>query len=133
MPSLKNIKETPKQLIRYLVVGGSTALGDFLLFLFFYRALQFDIMLANITAVSTATCLNFFLNREWSFHSGAGIKRSLILYFALFLFNTAFGTLAIRLLTGLGLPAVWAKLMMMALITAWNFILYRKVIFPAPC
>ena len=47
----------------------------------------------------------------------------------LFLFNTTFSTLTITWLTSLGLYPFIAKILTMACVIMWNFVLYRKFIF----
>lgn len=117
-----------KRFIKYLIVGGSSALLEVIIFSFL-RILSFDLSLANIVAVATATLYNFFLNRGWSFAAGSKLKRSFLLYLILFFFNLAFSTTAIQVIVSLGFIEVLAKLLTMVLITIWNYVLYRKVIF----
>ena len=118
------------QLIKYLMVGSFTALADFGLFTLLVHVGKLSISLANIFAVTTATLLNFMFNRKWAFESSWKFDRSLILYLLLFLFNMFFSTYIIQTMAAAGVPDLGAKLISMGLITAWNFLLYRKFIFP---
>mgnify|MGYP003906774525 FL=1 len=77
-------------LIRYLIVGGSTALLELLLFLCLHRILGLAIAGANISAMVVATGVNFLFNRNWSFRSKGKISQSFILYISLILFNMVF-------------------------------------------
>jgi len=88
-----------------------------------------DVAPANIIAMGVATGVNFLMNRNWSFRSSTRISRSFVLYISLILFNMIFTTWMITLLVSWGLIDFWAKFVMMAAATIWNFILYRKVIF----
>ncbi|MEM5817837.1 putative flippase GtrA [Desulfitobacterium sp. LBE] len=114
---------------KYIIVGGSTALLELLLFLGLRRGVGFDLASANILAMGIATGVNFLMNRNWSFRSSTRVSRSFVLYISLILFNMVFTTWLIALLVSWGVSDFWAKFMMMAAATLWNFALYRKVIF----
>lgn len=114
--------------LSYLVVGGLSALIELLLFGIIYNYSD-TVSLANPIAVSCATAFNFLINRKVTFGARSNFVRSLVLYLALFMFNLIITTVAISLLIGAGWPAMLAKLLTMACVVAWNFILYNKVIF----
>ncbi|KLU66982.1 GtrA-like protein [Desulfosporosinus acididurans] len=114
--------------IKYLIVGGSSALIELLIFSFL-RMLFIDLTISNIIAVVLATVFNFFVNRGWSFSTSSNLKRSFILYLTLFLLNLTFSTNAIRIMVRLGFVEIFAKITTMACITIWNYVLYRKVVF----
>ena len=118
-----------KILIKYLLVGGVTALLEFTAFLFLRRILYISVPMANIIAMATATCVNYLLNRNWSFQSSSKISRSLSLYIMLIGFNLFFTTFMITLMVSWGVADWLAKFIMMAASTTWNFMLYRTVIF----
>ena len=127
--SWKRLKKTHRQFIKYLIVGGTTALCELVLFTFLLRGLHLSIIFSNIFAVVGATILNFFLNRTWSFQSNTELGSSIVLYIALVCFNMGVSTYAIHFMVKLGYLDILAKLMTMAAITLWNFVLYRKLIF----
>ena len=114
---------------RYLLVGGSTALLEIVVFQGLFALSGHNVLLANPVAVVVATALNFALNRSWTFGSRGHVGRSLLLYALLFLFNMTFSTTVIAALVGVGVISVAAKILTMVCITLWNFVLYRKVIF----
>lgn len=122
-------KEMQKQLIKYLIVGGSSAALELLLFTFLRKVTGLSITISNVTAAVTATAFNFLVNRGWSFKSASNFTRSVILYLILFFLNTVFSTNAIAFMVSLGVFDVLAKLITMGMITMWNFVLYRHVIF----
>ena len=93
------------------------------------RGLAFHVVLANVLAMGTATGVNYYLNRIWSFNSKAKVGRSLVLYLSLILFNMFFTSFMINLLVSWGMMDFWAKFLMMGLATLWNYIIYRQVIF----
>ena len=122
----KNIKN---QLMLYLAIGCFTALFELLLFTVFRKIFGFDIPLSNITAIVCATILNFSLNRGLAFKSASYLPRSIILYLLLFFLNMFISTSLIKHMVQVGIFDVVAKMVTMLLITTWNFLLYRKVIF----
>lgn len=117
------------QLLRYVLVGGSSAAFELAAFQALYALAGVGIAASNIIALVASTTLNFTLNRSVTFKSAANPMRSLVLYLALFAFNTTFSTLGITKLVDLGVHSAIAKLMTMACIVMWNFVLYKKVIF----
>ncbi|WP_238884722.1 GtrA family protein [Clostridium sp. YIM B02551] len=118
-----------KQFGKYLLVGGSTALFELLLYTFFRKIIYLDLLISNISAVFIATVFNFIINRGWAFKNSSNIYRSIVLYIILFIANTTFSTNAIAFMVSLGVLDIIAKFITMCMITLWNFILYRKVIF----
>ena len=122
-------RELAGQGVRYLLVGGSSALIELALFHLLHSVLSLAVAPANITAIVVATAYNFLLNRSFAFKSTSSPVRSLILYLILFAFNMAFSTIVIGALESIGVQATLAKLGTMCCIVIWNFVLYRKVIF----
>lgn len=122
-------KDTQKQFIKYLLVGGSTALIELMLYTLFRKVIHLELALSNIFATICATTFNFIVNRGWSFKAASNLSRSLIMYLILFCFNTIFSTFMISYMVNWGLYDVMAKVITMGIITMWNFLLYRKLIF----
>lgn len=121
--------KTLKQAILYLLVGGSSALIELVLFYAFSDVFSASLTLSNVAAVIIATAFNFIVNGTVTFKSASSLSRSVILYLILFCFNTIFSTVVINYLASMGLPAIFAKIITMGCIVLWNFVLYKKVIF----
>ena len=121
-------KEEIFQVVKYLVVGGSTALLELFLF-WLLHAIGANVIYANIAAVLVATAANFALNGIVTFKTSSNLVRSALLYAALFAFNLTFSTTVIAQLSAMGLPAVAVKFCTQACIVCWNFVLYKKVVF----
>lgn len=121
--------QTLKQAILYLLVGGSSALIELVLFYTLSDVFSASLTLSNVAAVIIATAFNFIVNGTVTFKSASSLSRSVILYLILFCFNTIFSTVVINYLASMGLPAIFAKIITMACIVLWNFVLYKKVIF----
>ena len=117
------------QVIKYLFVGGTSALIELCVFQFLYLIASWNIMAANIAALTLSTTFNFLVNRSFTFAATKNPSRSFLLYILLFGFNTGITTLAIAWLASMGWPSIFAKLLTMACVVCWNFILYRRFIF----
>lgn len=121
-----------RQAIRYLVTGVASAAVEYGLFALFEGGFGWSIPLANSLAMACAFAVNFTLSRFWTF-SGAGgaveTARSLALYLVLLGFNMVATAWLIGLFVSWGVAALVAKPITMALVVAWNFILYRTVVF----
>jgi putative flippase GtrA len=68
---------------KFLVVGGSCTLLDFVLFSIIHLWLKVDIVLANIVSYGVGLTASFFLNRAWTFHDGQLRSKKRILHFFL--------------------------------------------------
>jgi len=118
-----------KQSIRYVLVGCSSFALEFLLFVVFHELLIFHVVLSNVLAITGSSIFNFSMSRSWTFKSTSSILRSVILYLLLFCWNQFFSSWVIVFLVDLDLSAMIAKIITMAIIVCWNFVLYRKVVF----
>jgi putative flippase GtrA len=127
--SREQLLEKSLQFIRYLAVGSASALIELGVFWLLRQVLAVDTLFANPVAITLSTCFNFVLSRTWTFRSVSSLPRTIALYISLFVFNQAFSTFTIIQLEGLGCYTLVAKIITMACIVLWNFVLYRKVIF----
>lgn len=115
--------------VKYLFVGGSSALLELILFRTIVAANFTTLVVANVTAVVIATFYNYVLNKRWSFNSRKWSTRSLVLYLTLFAINTTFSSVFITNAGKMGIEPTFAKLFTMSCIVIWNYFLYRKVVF----
>ena len=122
-------KKTLFQAIKYLMVGGSSAAIELVLFQLLSAVFAIPLAAANVTAVVVSTVFNFLVNRNVTFKSTSNPLRSLVLYLILFALNTTFSTVVISLLAAHGVYPLVAKVCTMACIVLWNFVLYKKIIF----
>ena len=114
---------------RYLIVGSLSAVIELLVFSLLFYFVQVPIKYSSPAALLFSTIFNFILSSTWSFKGAKNIVRSIVLYILLFLINTLFSGWASDALFSLGCPGIFAKILTMACIVSWNFILYRKVVF----
>jgi len=121
-------KDSIIQFSKYIIIGGTSALCELLLFTIF-QVLGIGIFISNISSVIIATIINYLLNKSWAFKSKKSSIKSLVLYISLFIFNITFSSQFIIILSNKGIQSIIAKLISMILITCWNFVLYKKIIF----
>ena len=115
--------------MRYLLVGGSSAALELAVFWTLSSPLDVDVRVSNVIAVFAATVYNFLVNRQWTFNASSHWARSAVLYLTLWSVNLVFTTTVIVYADGQGFNATLAKMGTMAVITLWNFWLFRKVVF----
>ena len=120
---------TPKQLIAYLAIGGGTALLELGIFQALITFLNVDVAIANIIALIVSTTTNFCLNGFVNFKMNSNPLMAAIKYLLLFAANMIFSTFTIKFLSDLGAIPIVVKLITMAMMTTWNFYLYKKVVF----
>ena len=119
-----------RQLIRYLLVGFSSFALDYGIFALLYRGFGVMEVVANSVSVFIAFWYNFLLNRWWSFGSEEAMGRQMMQYLLLMLFNMGFSNLFIYIThQWVGLNPMFGKILAMAMIVLWNFVIYKMVIF----
>lgn len=123
-----------RQLAKYFITGGSTVAADYGTFALLYSVVSAPLFVATTGSLVAGLTVSFTLNRIWVFgarkeraHKAAPIQMAL--YITLFLFNTGFTYLFIKLLTDNGLNAYAAKFLSILIIMVWNFVIYKKIIF----
>jgi len=114
---------------RYVLVGGTSAALELGIFWVLHHPVHFDVRLSNIIAVVIATVFNFILNRTWTFNATSHVMRSAVLYLIIWSLNLLFTTSVIYFANKHGFSPDIAKFFTMALVTLWNFQLWRKVVF----
>lgn len=127
-------KPLVKQLAKFGVSGGATVGADYVTFGVLYT-LHAPLFVATAASLMAGFVVSFTLNRQWVFNakSADAEKRAveqLVLYAVLFVFNTFAAFWFIETAQKYwGLNPLLGKPVTMAFITAWNFVIYKKVIF----
>lgn len=119
-----------QQLIRYLISGFAAFGLEYLVFFLLYNILLLRLVPSNTIAMLTGFITSFLLNRLWSFQSRGNAWWQLLKTGILFMVNLGLSNGMIYLLTEHGkMEALVSKILVMGMIVAWNFILYKKVIY----
>jgi len=117
------------QFIKYIITGLSAAGLEYLLFYILIRTNN-SLYLSNSAGMTAGFILSFLLNRYWSFQSKSNAFRQFSLYLTLFIVNLGISNTLIHVLSkNLGILPLISKVIIMAMMILWNFILYRKVIY----
>lgn len=115
-----------------MVVGVLSLGTDYLLLLLFYRGLHIDLPVATTVAFLLGLMVNFILNKLWSFRAAGGAHnsaRQAVLYAILVVFNLLCTNGLVLYAHMLGIEPEFSKPVATALLTAVNFIAYKKIIF----
>jgi putative flippase GtrA len=119
-----------KPISRYLIVGGSTFLIDFLSLVFTHEYLNQSLAISTTAAYWLAVTYNFSLTRLWTFglNKKANAQKQFVLYLLLLGFNYIFTLFFISLVSAL--IYYWiAKIIAVVLQTIWTFYIYKAFIF----
>ena len=115
---------------RFCVVGGFGSLINYLTFLFFLFQLGLEYRIAGAIGFIVPIPIVFFINRSWSFQSDAKTITALPVYVLTNL--TALGGHSATQSCShewFGVPQVYSQILGIAVSTAINYFLARKVVF----
>lgn len=118
--------------IKFLLVGGATFVADYGVFLTLVYIAGWSVFIANALGLLVGFMISFFGNRTLVFSSKDAhhsLAQQILLYGALLVVNTLLSYLIIQGASSLGLSLQLAKLIAMAFIVGWNFVIYGRVIF----
>ena len=120
--------ETLWNLIKYLMIGGSSFVIEYSLFLFLRKHIHF--ILANIVIYTIVFWIVFLANKFLNFKSKGNFKKQLLRYVILYIINLAITNLMLYALSEHFLldPAI-GKFIVTAAACCWNFLLYKLVIY----
>lgn len=122
--------KSARQFVRYLITGGTAFVAEYAMYQVLYRFLGVDYAVSSVIVYSALFVITFVATRRWTFESRGNAKRQLLLYFLLFAFNVFVGNyLMMRAFVGMGMSKDIAPFFKTAIITCWNFILYKFVIY----
>lgn len=119
--------------VRYLVVGGSAFIMEFLSFIALYQHIKLILVLSNAISFCIGLLTSFVLNRLWTFAAKHKFKhttsKQLNMYVSLALINLIATLMIVQILKSVGLEANTSKLIAMCLTSIWNFAIFKIYIF----
>lgn len=119
-----------KQFKRYVICGFSSFALEYALFTLLLQIMKLWYIVANSIAYVIIFWFNFLLNRYWSFESKADLKKQLVMYSFLFLFNIAAQNTLMYVLSDMAqISPQISKVLIMGAVVSWNFIIYKKIIY----
>ena len=127
---LKSLKDKyfDYSMIRWGLVGMSTTLVDYLLFISLYGPIS-SVFLANLISASVATCINYLTHHRWTFKSEQNHSRSGFKYFLNLVFWWIVSTSIIKILLESGFDPRIAKLVPLVLIVPVNYFVLNYLVF----
>ena len=127
LKSLKD-KHFDYSMIRWGLVGITTTLVDFLLFISLYGPIS-SVFLANLISASVATSINYLTHHRWTFKSEQNHSRSGFKYLLNLIFWWSVSTSIIKILLESGLDPKIAKLVPLVLIVPVNYFMLNHLVF----
>lgn len=123
-----------KQFMRFIGAGGMAAAVEYLVFIILSLSPMTNLFTMQFISFMLGAITSFSLNRVWVFESRGGEPRRLmgevVGYFSLALVNVVITGFIIQILTNdLEWNVYVAKLSVMAMVVAWNFVIFQKIIF----
>ena len=127
---LKSLKDKyfDYSMIRWGLVGMTTTLVDYLLFISLYGPFN-SVFLANFISATVATCINYLTHHRWTFKSEQNHSRSGFKYLLNLIFWWSISTSIIKILLVSGLDPKIAKLVPLVLIVPVNYFVLNYLVF----
>ena len=127
---LKKLKDKyfDYSMLRWGLVGISTTLVDYLLFISLYGPIN-SVYLANLISASIATCINYLTHHRWTFKSEQNHSRSGFKYILNLIFWWIISTSIIKMLLVSGFDPRIAKLVPLVLIVPVNYFVLNHLVF----
>jgi putative flippase GtrA len=115
-------------MIRWGLVGTTTTLVDYLLFISLYGPIN-SVFLANLISASVATCINYLTHHRWTFKSEQNHSRSGFKYLLNLIFWWLVSTSIIKILLVSGFDPKIAKLVPLIWIVPVNYFVLNYLVF----
>ena len=115
-------------MLRWGLVGVTTTLVDYLLFISLYGPIN-SVYLANLISASIATCINYLTHHRWTFKSEQNHSRSGFKYILNLIFWWIISTSIIKILLVSGFDPRIAKLVPLVLIVPVNYFVLNHLVF----
>jgi putative flippase GtrA len=115
-------------MLRWIVVGASTTLIDYLIFITLYGPIN-SVFVANLFSASVSTSINYFAHHMWTFKSDQNHSRSGFKYVLNLVFWWLVSTSIIKALIELDIDPRIAKLVPILIIAPINYFVLNKIVF----
>ena len=115
-------------MLRWGLVGTTTTLVDYLLFISLYGPIS-SVFLANLISATVATCINYLTHHRWTFKSEQNHSRSGLKFLINLVFWWLVSTSIIKILLESGLDPKVAKLVPLVLIVPVNYFVLNHLVF----
>lgn len=129
------MKRIPVSAIRYVVVGFGSLAIDYGLLIALYRLFGVGLPAATTFAFLVGLLANFWLNKVWSFgHNDNSTRtvRQAVYYSVLVAINLVLTGIIVSFLQSRSIGPEISKIVSTGVITIWNYVAYRYIIFAQP-
>lgn len=122
----------PALFIKYVAVGGASAVIEFSLFTLFYSGLAWPLLVANSCAIVLTLLFHFNMQKHWTFRDGESLRRQLPRYALMIAIASLLNNVLIYLFVAiLVMPALPAKILQIGLVFGFTFGFSRAIVFSA--
>lgn len=115
-------------MLRWVAVGASTTLIDYLIFITMYGPVN-SVFIANLFSASVSTSINYYAHHKWTFKSDQNHSRSGFKYILNLIFWWLVSTSIIKALIVLDIDPKIAKLAPLLVIAPINYFVLNKIVF----
>lgn len=127
------MKYIDRQLVKFLAIGVLTFFLDYGLTISLHYWGGLEGYIASSIGFTCAFLFNFFMSRQWVFHSKDprrfSSKVQMTLFLILTFLNLGVSTIFVAVSSQFGVEVAVSKVVITAFIAAWNYIINKKVIF----
>ena len=122
------VKYFDYSMLRWVAVGVSTTLIDYLIFITLYGPVN-SVFIANLFSASVSTSINYYVHHKWTFKSDQNHSRSGLKYILNLIFWWLVSTSIIKTLIVLDIDPKIAKLAPLLVIAPINYFVLNKIVF----
>ena len=115
-------------MLRWVAVGVSTTLIDYLIFIKLYGSVN-SVFIANLFSASVSTSINYYAHHRWTFKSDQNHSRTGLKYILNLIFWWLVSTSIIKALIVLDIDPKLAKLSPLLVIAPINYFVLNKIVF----
>lgn len=120
----------PRLFLKYIAVGGASAVIEFSLFSLFYVVLAWPLLVANSFALGLTLVFHFNMQKRWTFRDSQSTRRQLPRYLLMVSVAAALNNgLMYLFVVMLGIAALLAKVLQIGLVFGFTFSFSRLVVF----
>lgn len=131
-------KSLSNTFIRYIIVGLLSVGIDYGMLLIAYRAFEINLAAATTIGFLVGLVFNFLLTKFWTFathetkHTAKQSAKQASMVAILVVFNLAVTNVVVVWLNELNVGPEISKILTTGMVTIWNYVLYKKLIFKQP-
>ena len=121
-------KQLDWSMLRWFLVGTTTFLIDYFLFLLFFGPIK-SVLLANLISGIFSTSFNYFAHHSWTFKTDMERKKTSLRYIFNLVFFWALSTVILKALIVLDVSPRIAKLIPVLVVTPFSYFILNHLVF----